>query len=84
MVITGRFYTEDFEYWDILGFKDNIVNIYYSKDFEKTMEYTVYHDIKKDTWSGVVVERFGNEDRRRKLEQEELDKIKKFLKEEGY
>lgn len=48
------------------------------------MEYTVYHDIKKDTWSGVVIERFGNEDRRRKLEQEELDKIKKFLKEEGY
>lgn len=84
MVITGRFYTEDFEYWNILGFKDNSVDIYYSKDFEKNMEYTVYHDIKKDTWSGVVIERFGNKDRRRKLEQEELDNIKKFLKEEGY
>lgn len=35
MVITGHAYTEDFEYWDIFGFKDNIVDIYYSKDFEK-------------------------------------------------
>lgn len=80
MVIIDRVFFDTFESWTILGYEGDIKDLYLCRNLDIFTEFTVWHDIKKDTWSGVVVE-FNH---RRKLEQEEFDKIKKFLKEEGY